>query len=422
MHILAVSHAYPRRSNSSNGIFIHRLHRGLRELGARVDVLQLAEWAPPRLVSELIRPWRAARKERDDLFDELDGITVHHPLVVTPRPSRFFPEDPWVRQGRAVVKYCMQHPALAAADVVLGHFLVPDGVYALRLGRSLGLPVAAVAWGDDVHAWPARSDEWRQRLTEVLEGIDLPLACSRRLVDDASGWMAQRRPDWQVVYGGIDLEGFTPSTDVQALRRRIFGSLNGALGDDALILLMVGLAVPEKGYIELLDAWSAIAGMIPQWHLVMAGGTGTLDVPQLAGTRGIASRAHWIGLQPVERMPDLMRASNAFVLPSHNEGLSFSVLEALATGLPTIATDVGGHAEVIRSPDEGWLVPPRDQQALGQALVELTTQPAERARRSAGARRAARRIGSPRENAGRLLSLLDTLAAKGPRRCAGAAQ
>lgn len=410
MHVLAVTHAYPRRSNSSHGVFVHRLHLGLRDLGARVDVLQLADWAPPAPVSELYAPWRAARRHRADLFDELDGIRIHHPLVVTPRPSRFFREDAWTRYGRTLVRYCAQRPVLAAADVVLGHFMVPDGTHALALGRALDLPVAAFAWGDDVHAWPERSDDWRARLTEVLEGIDLPLACSRRLVEDANRWAKEPREDWKVVYGGVDLDRFRPGRDARAARARVLGPLAGTLGSDARLLLMVGQAVPEKGYLELLETWTAIAPTAPEWHLIMAGATGTLDISALLDARGLGSRAHWLGLQGAEAMPDLMSACDAFVLPSHNEGLSLCVLEALASGLPTIATNVGGHEEVIRSTDDGWLVPPRDERALRHAVQQMVTQPREAARRAVGGRRAAERIGSPRDNSALLLSLLGELA------------
>ncbi len=375
-----------------------------------MDVLQPAEWAPPRPLGILFEPWRMARSERDDMLDELDGITIHHPPVVIPRPSRLFPGDPWDRSSRALVRYCARRQHLARADVVLGHFMVPDGVHALQLGRALGIPVAGLAWGNDLHAWPQRSEDWRDHLVSVLKGVDLPLACSQRMAADGNEWLDAPRDDWQVIYGGVELRRFAPPANRVESRAAVFGAYDALRDPDARILLMVGQPVREKGYVELLDVWEWIQPRSPSWHLVMLGGRGDLDVPSMIATRAL-NGAHWIGLQPVDRMPDLMRAADAFVLPSHNEGLSLSVLEALATGLPTIATDVGGHAEVIRSPDEGWLIPPRDVSALRDALHELTTQPDERARRGAGGRRAAQRIGTPSDNAGRLLSILSELSA-----------
>ena len=410
--ILSVSHAYPRRSNSSHGIFIHRLHAAMRELGAAVDVLQPVEWAPPRLLSALYGPWRSARARQNDMLDELDGVVIHHPRVLMPQPSRLFAADPWGRPSRAIANFCSRRSDLSSADVVLGHFMVPDGVFALELGRALGIPVAVLAWGDDLHAWPERSAEWRARLVDVLEGIDLPLACSRRLANDGNEWLQTPRDDWQVIYGGVDLDRFSPGGNRAASRAAVLGAHKTLLGENVRVVLMVGQPVREKGYFELIDAWADLHSLHPDWHLVMAGGSGDLDVVAMVRDRMLEDRAHWIGAQPADRMPDLMRAADAFVLPSYNEGLSLSVLEALATGLPTIATDVGGHAEVIQSADEGWLIPPRDRVALRAALLEVMQRPAERDRRGAGGRRAAQRVGAPGDNALRLLSLLSDLQAR----------
>jgi len=99
------------------------------------------------------------------------------------------------------------------------------------------------------------------------------------------------------------------------------------------------------------------------------------------------------------------------VLPSHNEGLSLSVLEAMASGLPTITTNVGGHAEVMRTSGDGWLIPPQAPAALERALAELMTNEDERRNRGANARRAAERIGSPLDNARKLAGILESMIA-----------
>jgi glycosyltransferase involved in cell wall biosynthesis len=406
LRVLAVSHAYPSRTNSSHGVFIHRLHLAMKELGCRIDVLQLAEWTPPRPISSLFRPWREDRLRRETMLDEIDGIQVHHPLVVTPRPSRFFSTDTWARGARTLANYCARRSSLRQADVVLGHFMVPDGYHAVVLGRALGLPTAAMAWGDDVHAWPERSDEWRDRLRFVLREVDLPIACSRQLVEDGNRWLERPRSDWHVVYGGVDLAYFAADANRVAARHRVAPFLPESVKADDHIILMLGQAIRAKGYIELLDAWREVSPHAPGWHLIMGGANGELDIAYEVSRRGLAQSAHWIGLQPANRVPDLLRASDAFVLASHNEGLSLSVLEAMATGLPTIATDVGGHAEVIRDPQEGWLIEAKAVAPLVGALSEVTGSERARRERGEGGRRAVRRIGSPTENARRLVEIL----------------
>jgi glycosyltransferase involved in cell wall biosynthesis len=373
-----------------------------------VEVIQRADWAPPWPVALAYGPWRRDRDIAGQLLDELDGIRIHHPFTVTPRPSRLFRGSWWDRDASAIAAYGGQGDKVSRPDVVLAHFMVPDGPPAIRLARELGVPVAAMAWGDDVHAWPRERPDWRAQLRGVLEEADILLACSRQLATDANAWLAKPRTDWNVVYGGVDLETFFPSADPLACKRRTLPpDVMQRISAGGRVLLTLGQPCVAKGYRELLNAWARVTNLSPEWHLVMAGGDGgDLDIPREISERGIQSSAFWIGPQNPQQVPDLLRGSDGFVLASHNEGLSLSVLEALASGLPTIATNVGGHAEVIAHESEGWLVPPRDVVSLEGALLELMTSVEQRARRSAGARKAAERIGSTRDNAVRLAAVL----------------
>jgi len=413
LRVLAVSHAYPRRNNASHGIFVHRLHSGMRKAGADVTVLQLAEWAPPWPLSNIDAAWQRARLARRELLDEVDGVAIHHPRTVTPRPSRFFAGDTWERECRAIVDYCRDSRDVLRPDIVLGHFMVPDGFHAVALGRALDVPVAVMAWGDDLHSWPEQRPDWRRRLQQVLDQSDLLIACSRRMVADGNRWLRDPRDDWQVVYGGVDLERFSPPLEVDsaardARRRRVLG----ARFDSRHVLVCLAQATAAKGYVELLDAWNDVARSASGWTLVMGGGAGELDIRSEIARRGLAHSAIWIGRVAPNNVSDVLRAADGFVLPSHAEGLSLSMLEALACGVPTIATAVGGHDEVIRDAAEGWLLPPRDVVALTRALRELTSSSSERARRGLAGRAAAERIGSPDTNGRRLVEMLAGVGAR----------
>ena len=92
---------------------------------------------------------------------------------------------------------------------------------------------------------------------------------------------------------------------------------------------------------------------------------------------GVADLA-WL---PGERtdVPDVMRGLNGFVLPSLAEGISNTILEAMATGLPVVATRVGGNAELVAHGRTGQVVPPDDVEAMAQALLRMATDPARAA-------------------------------------------
>jgi glycosyltransferase involved in cell wall biosynthesis len=385
----------------------------MASLGHHVEVVQRGDWSPPWPFYRLQSALRASHQERAAFLDDIDGIAVHHPLTVRPRPSRFFMGDSWQREAQSIARYAVRRLRARPFDAVLAHFLVPDGYHGLALGAALGVPVAAMAWGDDVHAWPARNADWAQRLQHVLRSADALIACSERMAGDASHWMAERRQDWHVVYGGVDLDRYRPTADRAAARARVLSpGLTRQLPDMARIILVLAQPATAKGYIELLDVWSRLAPSHTDWWLVMAGGPGgDLQIHDEIAKRGPLPRAVWLGAQPPDRIPDLLAASDAFVLPSHNEGLSLSVLEAMASGLPTITTDVGGHAEVIRSSADGWLIAPTDAGALANAMVELMADEAQRRRRGSNARQAAVRIGSPLDNARRLVAILEQMVA-----------
>lgn len=415
MRLLVVSHNYPRRSATGAGLFIHRLNRGLQALGVEVHVLQLTDWAPPWPVATLDRSWREAHALRRDMLPELDGIPIHHPATWHPRPSRFFPGDPWDRQVEALVRYVKRRPALARCDAVMGHFMVPDGYHAVRLAEAIGVPSAAMAWGDDVHAWPEERPAWRARLETTLRGLDLRVACSARLARDGASWIAEPSV-WEVVYAGTDLTTFRPPSGDEYARGRAHPAFRDVPAG-ARVALMIAQPVVAKGYLEMLEAWQAVASRHADWHLVMVGSNwGNVDVAAEVARRGLAGRASWAGAHPAADIPVLLRSSDAFVLPSHNEGLSLSMLEAMATALPVVVTEVGGHAEVVVDGESGWLVPAKDVGALAGALDALVSDDAERGRRARAGRAAVERVGSPEDNARRLAEMIGRTIAGGQHR------
>lgn len=317
-------------------------------------------------------------------------------MIRHPKPSRFFPGDFWERVGRGVAQYIRRTAELRSADLLYAHFLCHEGYAGWIAKKQLGLPLAAIARGDDVHAWPERWPDRTIKLATVLAGADALFACSGGLARDAEHWAVDglSRPI-EVIYNGIDTDRFSPGPRAAPAAEKI--------------LLSVATPIEAKGWLELLDAFAAVAPA--GWRLVGTGaprGHGDLDLTAEAAQRGIGERFTWLGLVPPERMPDLYRSADAFALASHNEGLSNALLEAMACGLPVLATDVGGHAEIVHDRVNGRLVPPRSPRELAAALRELLAAPADWGR---AARERALALGSPRQNAAKLLVHLQKLCA-----------
>jgi glycosyltransferase involved in cell wall biosynthesis len=128
-----------------------------------------------------------------------------------------------------------------------------------------------------------------------------------------------------------------------------------------------------KGHKELFAAMAQLKEPYPCHALIVGGGRREEEVKGAAASLGLAREVHFLG-QRLD-VPDLLQAMDIFVLPSYSEGVSLALLEAMAAGLPVIATAVGGTPEVVTDGETGLLIPPRDSDALAGALERLLVDP-----------------------------------------------
>lgn len=186
-----------------------------------------------------------------------------------------------------------------------------------------------------------------------------------------------------ILGNGIDLDRFGPhpAVDRDAIRAEL------GVSADAFVLGAVGRLVWEKGYRDVFDAAELLAGTHPNVHIVVAGphdpdkrdGITTADLEE-AGRRG---NVHFLG----ERLDveALYHAFDAYVLASYREGFPRSAMEAAASGLPIVATDIRGCRQVVTDGVNGLLVPTHSPAALATAIATLVDDSALRtAMRDAG--------------------------------------
>lgn len=181
------------------------------------------------------------------------------------------------------------------------------------------------------------------------------------------------------IYNGVDSVKFHPRT----------GPRPDFAHPDSIVFGSVGRMVEVKDYPTLTAAFIQLIRQQPERaeraRLAIVGDGPARDTC-LALLQG-AGLAHLAWL-PGERhdIPDIMQALDVFVLPSRNEGISNTILEALASGLPVIATAVGGNLELVEDGVNGMLVPPGDVAAMAQALLGYLDAPARIAEHGANAR------------------------------------
>lgn len=213
----------------------------------------------------------------------------------------------------------------------------------------------------------------------------------------------------------IDMERFRPpSIAERAEIRRGLG-----IPDAAIACVFVGRLSREKGVMELVQAWDGVQHRRPSdgaRALLLVAGPDMTGHAWNAGpdARGYVE-AQRLGdtvrfLGGGADIPCLLRAADLAVQPSHFEAQGLSAIEALASGVPVVASAVGGLLDFVADGTNGRLVPPRDPFALADALIALIDDASERARLAAQARRSVATDYDEREVFGRLASLLASLA------------
>lgn len=151
-------------------------------------------------------------------------------------------------------------------------------------------------------------------------------------------------------------------------------------------LVTVARLSPEKDQATLLRAFALLRRALRDVHLHIAGdGPCRPALEKLAAELDLARHVRFLG--EIHDVPTLLAQSSVFVLPSLTEGLSLTLLEAMARGLPVVATRVGGNAEVVRDGETGILVPPAQPELLCRALAGLLQNPERAAQFGQAARR-----------------------------------
>ncbi len=185
-----------------------------------------------------------------------------------------------------------------------------------------------------------------------------------------------------LIHNGIE----TPAPVTAADRERIRKVLD--IPKDALVIAVIANLVSYKGHRDLLDALALVKEQIPNpWLVLMIGrddGMG-VELRRHAAALNLASNIRWLGEQPAADR--LLAAGDIFVLPSHQEGFSNALLEAMAANLAVIATAIGGNLDAIVDNESGLLVPPRDPSALAAAIARFASDPDIRLRYGDAARR-----------------------------------
>lgn len=332
--------------------------RALRDAGFDVTTISAPGPWVPELVGEGFRhiPWSHATRSWNPREDAL----AFRELLAIFRRERF--------------------------DLVHTHNPKP-GVMGRIAARIAGVPCVI----DTVHGLYATPDDGARRRVPVLTAewvaarfSDLELyqsaedlAWARRL--------GVTRPGRSIHLGnGIDLSEFSPDLGGEERVRKLRSELG--IGEDELVVGTVGRMVREKGYLELFEAARTIRSSRPNVRFLVVGDRDADKADAVTEDEVLAVGGDFVFAGWREDVADLMALMDVFALPSWREGMPRSAIEAAASGLPLVLTDIRGCREVVRDEIEGLLVPVRDPIRLAEAILRLLEDPELRRRLGTAAR------------------------------------
>lgn len=212
---------------------------------------------------------------------------------------------------------------------------------------------------------PARRAFNRLILDRMADAVNACVGFSGRALNRVDGFRGNRI---EIIDNGIETSRYGPAADRTVLRERL------GLDPSRRLIVHVARHHPVKDQPTLLRGFALAARELPGVDLLMVGDGPLRDeLVSMARSLGVADRVHFLGIR--QDIPDVLAAADVFALTSVSEAASLTLLEAMATGLPAVVTNVGGNPDLVRDGVDGLLFPRGDAAACATAFRRLLTEP-----------------------------------------------
>lgn len=391
MHVLVVALSFPFPGNLHRSPFIKEQVLQLCRRVDRVTVLCPTTFLP----SFAIRLRRGAvLASIPEGYSLIDGkCDVWFPRYVK-APGYWFlgwTKAQWFRLvNKVVTDFNKSYPV----SLIHAHSGDVSAWASLRVSRRHGIPLVVTYHGSEVHDRLVNHRKGWQMCRDVFKHAQLNLPVSRDLESILRG-QVEPQGQCETLLLGVDQSRFFPSSERKKMRSVLF----------------VGHVQKEKGIFDLLMAWKKVKAVCPDVVLTVVGNDRTCgEFSKRVALFAIGESVRMLGPLPNQTIPDVMRESSIFCLPSYGEGTPVSVMEAMSCGLPIVATRVGGIPDIVLHNQTGLLVDKGDIQGLAEALIALLGNPDLMARFTQAARMFAWEHFDGEKSADRLVRLYKELA------------
>ena len=327
----------------------------------------LRQGGSERYVAELVRsaremgvePHVGCFSEGGLFYDEIHRAGIS--LQAYPLKSLYHPSA--LRTIRALSSYVRRH------GIRVVHSFQPNAnILGTVLGRLSGAKVIISRRNlGDFGGLGSPRLAWLQK--SITNQLSHRVLANSRAVREAAIQGEGFPPEKVVlIYNGLDTERFRPVSDPASVRRDL------GLPEKGFVFGIASGFRPVKGVDVVVRAFARARVLCPDSVLVIAGdGPGREELERLVRDLAVEEWVHFLGIRP--DMEKIYPTFDVFVLTSHSEGFSNAILEAMGTGLPVVASRVGGNVEMVEDGVRGYLVPPGDPETLADRLCRLYADP-----------------------------------------------
>jgi teichuronic acid biosynthesis glycosyltransferase TuaC len=368
LRLVTLSSLFPHSGEAGSGLFVRER---MSRVGRRIPVTVVSPrpWFPGQ---EVIRRFQPGYRIPAASREVHGGLAAWYPrFTAPPGVLRRFDARAMARGIRPLLERLRREPGF---DIIDAHFTFPDGVAAFHLARVLGIPYTITLRGTELGH--SREPALLRQMTQAWRHAARVIGVSESLRRLAVQLGAPEERSL-VVGNGVDADLFAPGDQVSARWRLDIAA-------DAKVLITVGGLVERKGFHRVIAAMPALLQRHPRLHYLIVGGPsreGDLsdELRRQVNSLGLQERVSFLGPVRPEGLAAILAAADVFVLSTRNEGWANVILEAMACGLPVVATDVGGNREVVATASLGTIVPFDDHGALVAALDDALTRNWDRA-------------------------------------------
>ena len=334
MKILIFTHLFPNKHDELNGIFNLSRARALKDRGHEVRAIAPVSLSfPIRFIFPLIKLDSIISNLKTKLIiphtEIINNITVIHPKWFSLPKKYFWKHEPFLLKlfaGRKINRFFSDFKP----DLVITPWIHPYGTYLGYFKKSLKFKSIAIADGSDILIYPQKYAGWKQIEKKLNKSCDTVLCVSKKMQDYVL--KNTNLSKVKLVYNGFYNKGFVYDHTAKKHQNGVHiisvGNLHRVKGHD--ILLKAMLLLPEEYKLTII-------GDGPQYN----------QYKQFIIKHDLKERVFLCGKLPLNEMIAHLKKAYLFCLPSRSEGLPAAPLEAMAIGLPVVASNVGGLPEIM---------------------------------------------------------------------------